>query len=454
MKFLKLILDFFMKLFGTKTEQISVDASKLQEQINALSNKITSLEQSPSSSTSDLKGFGDMLDTLNDKINEVQNAYKDTKTINNDSINKLEQDLSNVKIQLTAIESSSNVNAPLSYPAKKFEFVLGKDAEGFSDSSWEEIIKKGQEIQYEYWKNAEENWNKKFKMYEGWHGSAMSPVIKIICEEPEYLFKNTVRLPGRFCLSSNSRWSSILRFYTFGDKVLKDDTGYGYKWNAPVCIYVEGKTYTKMNDGGTMIMKPFEQTIEEVIICPMTKGIPVYLCENQDRLSIRNCKILSHGGAQIGIRHGPKLAEGKYPWKGVAQSKKGDYNIWLTDPRFDNLQMEGPHNNKRPQAAMAMSGANIIISNLNLYGWMQGPYLYGGINRVINGLTQHWGNTSDGRMYCSRDELVSYTVSYTDDTKGTDAFSCIAGDFKKWYLRKGSRAPERGGWHNYNESIL
>lgn len=443
-----------MKLFGTKTEQISVDASKLQDQINELSNKITSLEQSPSSSTSDLKGFGDMLDTLHDKINEVQNTCKDNKTINNDSINKLEQDLSNIKIQLTAIESSSNVNAPLSYPAKKFEFVLGKDAEGFSDSSWEDIIKKGQEIQYEYWKNAEENWNKQFKMYEGWHGSAMSPVIKIICEEPEYLFKNTVRLPGRFCLSSNSRWSSILRFYTFGDKVLKDDTGYGYKWNAPVCIYVEGKTYNKMSDGGTMIMKPFEQTIEEVIIVPMTKGIPVYLCENQDRLSIRNCKILSHGGAQVGIRHGPKLAESKYPWEGVTQSKKGDYNIWLTDPRFDNLQMEGPHNNKRPQAAMAMSGANIIITNLNLYGWMQGPYLYGGINRIINGLTQHWGNTSDGRMYCSRDELVSYTVSYTDDTKGTDAFSCIAGDFKKWYLRKGSRAPERGGWHNYNEPIL
>lgn len=438
-----------MKLFATKTEEISVDASEIQEQLNNLSKRIDSLKQSPTSSSSDLSSFTDMLHKLDNELKQIKN---DTTT--DKSINDITKDLKNIKNQLTTIQSSSNVNSPISSPNLKFEFVLGKDEEGFSDSSWEEIIKKGQQIQYEYWKEAEETWNKQFKMYEGWHGSAMSPVIKIICEEPEYLFKNTVRLPGRFCLSSNSRWSSILRFYTFGDKVLKDDTGYGYKWDSPVCIYVEGKTHTKMPDGGTMIMKPFEQTIEEVIICPMTKGIPIYLSEDQDRLSIRDCKILSHGGAQVGIRHGPQLAENNYPWQGVTQSKKGDSNVWITDPRFVDLQMEGPHNNKRPQAAMFMSGANIIVQNLNLYGWMQGPYFHGGINRIINGLTQHWGNTSDGRMYCARDEVVSYTVSYTDNTKDTDSFSCIAGNFKQWYLKKHSRAPEKGGWHNQGELIL
>ena len=433
-----------MKLFGTKTEEFTVDASELQKQITDLSNKVDSLSQAQPAQQ-DLSVFGDMLDTLHDKIKEVQNYCA-----NSSSFDELKKDVDNLALKI----STNNTNTSVTVASPKFEFILGKDAEGFSDSSWEDIIQAGQKIQYEYWKKAEETWSKLYKMSEGWHGSAMSPVIKIICEEPEYLFKNTVRLPGRFCLSSNSRWSSVLRFYTFGDKVLKDDTGYGYKWNSPVCIYVEGKTYTKMPDGGTMVMKPFEQTIEEVIIVPMTKGIPVYLCENQDRLSIRNCKILSHGGAQVGIRHGPKLAKDKYLWDGVMQSKDGDYNVWLTDPRFVDLQMEGPHNNKRPQAAMSMSGANIIIQNLNLYGWMQGPYLYGGINRIINGLTQHWGNTSDGRMYCARDEIVSYTVSYTDDTKDTDAFSCIAGNFKQWYLRKGSRAPEKGGWHNQNEPIL
>ena len=440
-----------MKLVGIKTEEISVDASEIQEQINNLSKKIDSLKTAPTntSSDSDLSALGDTVDTLYDKIKEAEQQCK-----NDSSIKNIQEEINNLKHQITTVQSSNNIAAPSVSATPKFEFVLEKDSEGFSDASWENIIKKGQEIQYEYWKKAEETWNKQFKMYEGWHGSAMSPVIKIICEEPEYLFKNTVRLPGRFCLSSNSRWSSILRFYTFGDKVLKDDTGYGYKWDSPVCIYVEGKTHTKMPDGGTMIMKPFEQTIEEVIICPMTKGIPIYLSEDQDRLSIRNCKILSHGGAQVGIRHGPQLAENNYPWEGVTQSKKGDSNVWITDPRFVDLQMEGPHNNKRPQAAMFMSGANIIVQNLNLYGWMQGPYFHGGINRIINGLTQHWGNTSDGRMYCARDEVVSYTVSYTDDTKGTDVFSCIAGDFKQWYLRKGSRAPERGGWHNRNEPIL
>ena len=452
MNVFKFILDFIMKLFGTSNQEISVDASELQKQITDLSKKVDSLSQiqpTNQTSSSDLSAFGDMLDTLHDKIKEVESYCA-----NSSSVKELQKDVNQLSIKISEVTSSNNIAAPTVSATPKFEFILGKDNEGFSDSSWDEIIKKGQEIQYEYWKKAEENWGKIFKMSEGWQGSAMSPVIKIICEEPEYLFKNTVRLPGRFCLSSNSRWSSVLRFYTFGDKVLKDDTGYGYKWNSPVCIYVEGKTYVKMPDGGTMVMKPFEQMIEEVILCPMQKGTPIYLSENQDRLSIRNCKILSHGGSQVGIRHGPKLAEGKYPWKGVTQSKKNDYNVWLTDPRFVDLQMEGPHNNKRPQAAMSMSGANIIIQNLNLYGWMQGPYLYGGVNRIINGLTQHWGNTSDGRMFCARDEVVSYTVSYTDDTKGKDAFSCIAGDFKQWYLRKGSRAPEKGGWHNYNEPIL
>ena len=445
MKLVRYILDLIMKLFGTVNE-ISVDASVLQKQITDLSKKV---DQLSSNTPQDLAPMGDMLDTLHDKIQEVEKHCA-----NSASLDKLQKDITSLTAQVSAVSTSNNIDAPIVSQAPKFEFILGKDEKGFSDTSWDQIVKQGQEIQYEYWKKAEKTWGKLYRMSEGWHGSAMSPVIKIICEEPEYLFRNTVRLPGRFCLSSNSRWSSVLRFYTFGDKVLKDDTGYGYKWNSPVCIYVEGKTYVKMPDGGTMVMKPFEQTIEEVIICPMTKGIPVYLCENQDRLSIRNCKILSHGGAQVGIRHGPKLAEGKYPWEGVTQSKKNDYNVWLTDPRFDNLQMEGPHNNKRPQAAMAMSGANIIIQNLNLYGWMQGPYLYGGINRIINGLTQHWGNTSDGRMYCARDEVVSYTVSYTDDTKDTDSFACIAGNFKQWYLRKGSRAPEKGGWHNQNEPIL
>jgi hypothetical protein len=37
MNVFKFILDFIMKLFATKTEEISVDASEIQEQLNNLS---------------------------------------------------------------------------------------------------------------------------------------------------------------------------------------------------------------------------------------------------------------------------------------------------------------------------------------------------------------------------------------------------------------------------------
>jgi len=203
---------------------------------------------------------------------------------------------------------------------------------------------------------------------------------------------------------------------------------------------------------GEMLMKPFEQTIEDVIICAHNGVLPIYLSMNQDRFCIRGAKILQHQGALIGIKHGPIINETNYPFPAI-QDTEGN-NVYLADPRFENLQMEGPHNNKRPQAAMLLSGNNIIISNLNLYGWMQGPYMHGGQNRLINGLTQHWGNTHDGRMYCSRDEIVSYTVTYRDNTKDSDCFSGIAGNFKQWYLPKRSKAPSKGGWHNTGQTLL
>ena len=269
-----------MNLKAIKTEEIVVDASELQDQINNLYLKYEKYHTIPSYTFDDTE-LKSQISTLEAKLDNYIKFDTSTDSNFNESIGSLQKEIVALKDQLANYKPE--VNIEVTKPANKFEFVLEKDAEGFSDTSWENIIREGQKIQYEYWKKAEEDWNKKFKMYEGWHGSAMAPVIKIVCEEPEYIFKNTVRLPGRFCLSSNRRWSSILRFYTIGDKVLIDDTGYGHKWDAPVCVYVEGKTYTKMPDGGTMVMKPFEQTIEEVIIVPMNKGIPVYLCENQDR---------------------------------------------------------------------------------------------------------------------------------------------------------------------------
>lgn len=433
----KFIKRLFMKLSGTKTvtEEISVDASNLQNelqlQINDLSKQITELEnKKPETNTSLISAISDSLASQETRISELQSKFLTWKNHIDDS------------------DSSD----PVSIEPSKFEFVLGVDADGhYSDESWEEIIKKGQELQYAYYKAAEDKYSKIWPLFPGWHGSAMAPVIKIICEEPEYHFKDTKRLPGRFCLSSNRRWSSVLRFYGDGQKVLKDTIAYGTATNAPVGLYVEGKTKVQTSQG-EMLMKPFEQTIEDVILCAHNGVLPIYLSMNQDRFCIRGAKILQHQGALIGIKHGPIINETDYPFPCI-QDTEGN-NVYLADPRFENLQMEGPHNNKRPQAAMLLSGNNIIISNLNLYGWMQGPYMHGGQNRLINGLTQHWGNTQDGRMYCSRDEIVSYTVTYRSNTKDSDCFSGIAGNFKQWYLPKRSKAPSKGGWHNTGETLL
>lgn len=434
-----------MKLLGTKTttEKISVDASNLQNelqlQINDLSEQITKLKnKKPDLNT-------DLLSDISDSIAGQEQFLKELQSL---------VDLQAVKIkELESLnDSPSKTASDVKLEPAKFEFVLGVDADGhYSDESWEEIIKKGQELQYAYYKTAEDKYSKIWPLFPGWHGSAMAPVIKIICEEPEYHFRDTKRLPGRFCLSSNRRWSSVLRFYGDGQKVLKDTIAYGTATNAPVGLYVEGKTKVQTSQG-EMLMKPFEQTIEDVILCAHNGVLPIYLSMNQDRFCIRGAKILQHQGALIGIKHGPIINETNYPFPCI-QDTEGN-NVYLADPRFENLQMEGPHNNKRPQAAMLLSGNNIIISNLNLYGWMQGPYMHGGQNRLINGLTQHWGNTHDGRMYCSRDEVVSYTVSYRSNTKDSDSFSGIAGNFKQWYLPKRSKVPSKGGWHNFGESTL
>ena len=85
MNVFKFILDFIMKLFATKTEEISVDASEIQEQLNNLSKRIDSLKQpqSTSASSSDLSAMGDMIDTLHDKIKEVEQQCKNDSSIKN-----------------------------------------------------------------------------------------------------------------------------------------------------------------------------------------------------------------------------------------------------------------------------------------------------------------------------------------------------------------------------------
>lgn len=442
-----------MQLNLTKTENFQVDATPIIEQIDEIRQSLTEIVNNQSDTA-------DLLTQTQSIIPRITALETQVTTFISEDVASDE----NFNMRLTALDSQIRElerlipAAAVDDPPKvidvtpKFEFILGVDADGIhSDDAWEEIIKKGQEIQYDYWKAAEDKYNQIWKLFPGWHGSAMSPVIKIVCEEPEYHFKDTKRLPGRFCLSTSRRWSSCLRFYGTGTKVIRDIIAYGIATNGPIGLYVEGKTRVTTSKG-EMVMKPFEQTIEDVIICAHNGTVPVYLSTDQDRFCMRGVKILQHQGALVGIKHGPPLRMTDYPFDAVQDNSES--NIYLADPRFENLQLEGPHTNKRPQAAMLLSGNNIVITNLNLYGWMQGPYMHGGQNRLINGLTQHWGNTHDGRQYCERDEIVSYTVSYRSNTKDSDAFSGIAGNFKQWYLPKRSLVPSKGGWHEAGTYIL
>lgn len=49
---------------------------------------------------------------------------------------------------------------------------------------------------------------------------------------------------------------------------------------------------------------------------------------------------------------------------------------------------------------------------------------------------------------------VGHPIFYKDNTKNTDSFSGIAGNFKQWYLAKRSRVPSKGGWHTQNQYCL
>ena len=333
------------------------------------------------------------------------------------------------------------LNADAASLRQKFHFVLEKDKDGYADRSWEEIIAKGQRIQSEYWKRSEAFWGKDYQSPsgEGWLGSEVAPIISIVCIEPEYFFHNTARLPGKFRVTTPARWGSMLRFYSDGARVVVDDVVYGMATHAPVGIYVEPGTTV-----GDMVMRSFDQSIENVVITSMNGTLPIYLAMDQDRFWLDRVKILQHQGALIGIKHGPPLRPDWYP---VPQRIEG--NVWLRDARFNDLQMEGPHTDDRPQAAMLLSGANIIISNLNLYGWMQGPYCHSDRGLLINGLTMH---DSDGK-YCAIEEMIPYTISQKGP-KQTAKITGVSAPNEGWYLPKRSMAPRTQGWHKEGGTTL
>jgi len=326
--------------------------------------------------------------------------------------------------------------------AEKFTFILKDwDGDGYVDNEWEDIISQGQALQKPYWMKAENYWGAKYPSPSGpgWHGSAAMPVIKILCVEPEYWFRNTARLPGRFQVSCPTRWGTLLRFHGDGDRVLRDSIDYGTRTDGAIAIYVEPQTNV---DG--MIVRPFEQTIDNIVIQALGGSLPIYLAQNQDRLWIHDTKILQHNGALVGIKHGPPVNEEWYPSK---QSTAG--NVWLTDPRFQDCQLEGPHSGARKQAAMLLSGANIIISGLNLYGWGCGPLLHNDTGLVISGLTMH----DAGGAFYPPSQMLPYAVSRALEYDRA-VFSGVNAPNVGWYLPKSSAAPSTMGFYRKGDRIL
>jgi len=314
------------------------------------------------------------------------------------------------------------------------------------DGSWSRIVKEGQAEQRKDFLEGEAYWTSKQGKSPsgyGWFGSVSMPVITIVATAPEYNFRSTKRLPGRFRLWSPTRWGSTLRFHCDEGPTLHDNwtnsagIAYGFKTDAPIGIYVEPTTYVD----DQFHVRPFEQSIENCLIVAHNGTLPIYLADNQDRFWIRDCNIQQHQGAQVGIKHGPPIDTSIIRQAPMA-------NVYLADPKFLDLQMEGPHNAQRPQTAIFAAGNNIHMRGLNLYGWLQGPYLHGGLNRYVQ-VQVHKSNTHDGRQPLPLHEVCGVTLNKYLPGEVAD---CVGAGVAK-YVPAEYVAPITFGTHRKGEGL-
>jgi len=383
--------------------------------------------------TFNTKEIKECFDNLERKLDDVQKNDQDGFKVLVQAVNQLKSEIDN-----------NNKPPALLNP---FDFYLKRDDGGYhADKSWKKIIEEGQKIQSEYWFNGEERLGKRFTSPygEGWIGSAVTPIIRIIGYEPEYWFRNTARLPGRFQFTHHAHFGGYNYFELNGEEVLYDDNGWGMQTNSPVCIYVESAT--KLDSGA--IIRPFEQAIYNTAIVALNNGLPVYLSINPDRFWMKDVNIQQHQGSLVGIKHGLMLEKDWYPVEQIA-----NVAVALPDPRFINLQMEGPFSNKRKQAAMLLSGTNGIISNLNMHGWQNGVMIFSDHYWLINGITAHNGKNFSGAQFTSDKEIMLYCISQVKAEKRS-AVSCACPAFKGWYLPKRSLAPESAGFYEKGQVII
>lgn len=379
------------------------------------------------------------IETLNRKVEELSKRIELVDHLNDnfaDSLSRMAVSMADLEVKWSG----------------PYEFNLENDDEGYADDSWDRIIKHGQEVQQPFWEEGEQRWNRELGPSPkgiGWYGSVSMPIITIRLTEPEYKFRNTKRLPGRFALRSISRWGQAFRCDGKGDKVIKDSIGYGHCYNEPIGIYVEPAT--ELPSG--MIVRPFEQDIRDCLIVGTNNVLPIYVAQNPDRLHIVGNNIQQHGGGFFGIKHGPAYAADWMP-----KPARIVDDVYLGDTVISGNQFEGPHRmthrtGSRRQAAIFFGGNNVQVRDNNFYGWSHCVYSHGGQGRVVTGNTAHHGDTADGRSWAKKDELVMCLLSCTQSLN-PDAIGMNAGGFKEWVLQKGSRVPSAGGWHAAEERCL
>jgi hypothetical protein len=331
-------------------------------------------------------------------------------------------------------------------PYGKFSYVLKNDADGFADTSWENIIANGQDLQRPYYVKSEAHWQAiqgDSPSGEGWYGSTEMPVISIVCEEPVYKFRNTARIPGRFRVTSPAHRGSVLRMLGNGSKILHDDTPYGTQTDAPIGLYVEPSTIAPNG----MHVRNFEQTIENVSVVGQNGTMPLYIACNAFNLLVQNANFQSHQGAKIVIKHGPMIPAQWYP------ATQTPSPVYLPDPVFQNLLIEGDHKTMRKACGILASGNNMIFQNLNFYGCLHGLYLHGGQGRVVNGCTMHHGATADGRSWANKEEFLLALVSQRANNN-PDSITGNAGVGEAMLITKGSPMSRTLGWHKAGDSTL
>lgn len=415
-----------------------------------------------SAGAAELAGLLDELKALvelSDRVKRVEDQIANLPTEHfqdyHNRIEALREGMTNLAPRIESLENRPEPKPAVEHVSNNpYQFILkDENGDGDVDEEWEAIIAKGQALQAKVWAEKEKYWTDLLGRPPagelGWYGSSTMPTIQIVCLEGEYFFHNTARLPGRFQITCPTRWGSMLRFYGDGDKLVVDDIAYGIATNASVGIYVEPKTVVE-TENGTMTVKPFEQQIERVIIVAMKGVMPVYLAQNQDRFAMLDCNIQQHQGAAIGIKHGPPLQGRSYPFPATQVL---DGNTYLADPRILDCQLEGPHSGIRKQAAIFMSGNNMIFSRLNFYGWTTGILCHGGQGRVVDGITMHDGITADGRRFTAKENILAVALS-TRPGVNEDSVSGVAGGFKVWVLPKRSPAPTTAGWYVKGEGLL